>query len=51
MNLTNSDIGEFRKLYEQETGKQIDDETTQKEAMNLLHLVAFAVLPKMPSSP
>ncbi|MEI8230585.1 MAG: hypothetical protein WCG83_05645 [Candidatus Peregrinibacteria bacterium] len=50
--LTPQDIGEFKALFRQETGKDITDEQAREYSLNLLHLVALVVQPEaIPSDP
>ena len=43
--LTTQDVGEFKALFEKETGKAITDAQAREYALNLLHLVALVVQP------
>ncbi len=47
--LTPTDIGEFKALFKQETGKDISDEEAREYALNLVQVVALVV--KAPSFP
>ena len=47
MKLTNSDIGGFIDLWEDETGKTITMEQAQEYAENLLGLVQIVVEPQL----
>ena len=44
--LTPQDVGEFRALVRQETGKDITNEEARNQALNLLTLVALVTKPE-----
>ena len=45
MKLTDTDIGQFRMLWKQETGQSISDETAREYAEDIVGLVALATEP------
>lgn len=45
MQLTDTDIGQFRELWRKETGENISDETAREYAGDILGLVALVVEP------
>jgi len=46
--LTPQDVGEFKTLVKQETGRDITDEEARIQATNLIKLVALVVKPDRP---
>lgn len=44
--LTAKDVGEFKALFKEETGKDITDEQARAYALNVLHLVALVAQPE-----
>lgn len=45
VNLTDSDIAEFKTLFRNETGKELTDDQARAYAENLIRLVAFVMKP------
>ena len=50
IDLTPQDVGEFKALVKQETGKDITDDEARIQATNLIRLVALVVKPDRPFS-